>query len=430
MRRRSRGVVTNLTVFSFILFLIIYLNHEKSSTKTFRWKTIRYQPLSSTLPERQGVCPGLADSSKPALVVARIAADDSEWLDELRKSYHLCIYTADLLVDTSSRTLQVPANRGHEAMAYLTFLIDNYDIIPTPGAVFVHGSRWAWHNDSPDYDNAKLLAALNVTSALAPWGYHNLRCDWSASTCLSSEAPPQGSLETATRAMLEPYNMRAASDRALPGALAAIFGAERSLGRSDALRSQCCAQFVVSRERVWQHSRDEYVALRQWLLDGSDGRSNKAHLQKQSGKAAPHSDLMAGRILSYVWHILFLSHLGTEGDTVNLEQLNRLACPRADECYCRLYGRCRLDGLRYDLLETALESETCISDREPASGASAQSARKWRIKPTTALHLQGALRTTGKMVILQFNQDSTSFMLLDLAFLDWLFLTRAVETSE
>jgi hypothetical protein len=84
-------------------------------------------------------------------------------------------------------------------MGYLTFMIDNYEHIPAAGAVFVHGSRFAWHNDAPE-----LLAALNISAALSPCGYHNLRCDCSASTCPSSSAA-QGSLETSLLATLQPY---------------------------------------------------------------------------------------------------------------------------------------------------------------------------------------------------------------------------------
>jgi hypothetical protein len=46
--------------------------------------------------------------------------------------------------------------------------------------------------------------------------------------------------------------------------------------------------------------------------------------------------------LSYLWHVLFLEAEGGEG--VELETLNERACPRAEECYCRLYGRCGLEG--------------------------------------------------------------------------------------
>ncbi|KAJ9623098.1 hypothetical protein H2203_006031 [Taxawa tesnikishii (nom. ined.)] len=359
MRLTAKRLLIQFSLFGGILILILFLTRPQSN-KTFAWTTIRYKTTSTTLPEPRGICPGLADSSKPALIVSRVAADgDPKWLDALNEKYHICIYAVDAPVDTNSRYLQVPANRGHEAMAYLTFLIDNYEHIPESGAAFVHGSRWAWHNDAQDYDNAALLASLNVSTALAPWGYHNLRCDWSVSTCSPSSAPPQGSLETSLQAAMNPWDARAVSDAAMPHALAALFGGDEYvsakgggkllLGRSDTVRSQCCAQFVVARDRVLQHSRDEYIALRQWLLDGSG--HNRSESQSRSSTAAPPDDKVAGRILSYMWHILFLQHdetntqspsSATYGD-VDLERLNALACPSAEECYCRLYGRCNLE---------------------------------------------------------------------------------------
>jgi len=271
------------------------------------------------------------------------------------------VYTADAAPNKDSTYLQVPANHGHEAMAYLTFLIDNYDDIPAAGAVFVHGTRYAWHNDHPEYDNLALLLALNVSSAVEADGFHNLRCDWSVGTC-PANMRSQASMETSLQAATEPWNARAASDKALPGALLSLFGHEGqhskantqgrpSIESSDTVRSQCCAQFVVSRESMWQHSRQEYVALRQWLLDG-----NSMEDSGKPGKAAPKDDRVSGRIVSYLWHILFLRHQGTEmaanydgqESGLDLEQLNYRACPSAAECYCRLYGRCELQGCKTD----------------------------------------------------------------------------------
>lgn len=326
---------------------IIYINRPQSNNKLFAWNKIRYETTSPTLPDARGVCPGLAGTSKPALVVARVTADgDTKWVDSLSDIYHTCVYTADAPLDKHSIYLQVPSNRGHEAMAYLTFIIDNYEHIPAAGAVFVHGTRWSWHNDDPNYDNVALLSTLNIASAVAPLGYHNLRCDWSVSTCPASD-PPQGSFETSFQAVLVPWDDRAVSDAALPGAFETLFGdvegARIRLGRSDAVRSQCCAQFVVSRESILQHSRKEYVALRQWLLDGSSNSGDHS----RNRNAAPRDDKVAGRILSYLWHILFIrqsqSSFPGADDGVDLELLNKQACPRADECYCRLYGRCDLE---------------------------------------------------------------------------------------
>ncbi|KIW19863.1 hypothetical protein PV08_00438 [Exophiala spinifera] len=353
MRRKTRGTLVNVVLFCLVLLLILYLNIAGSGhgPKNFAWRTVRYRTTASTLPSGKGVCPGLSDTVKPALVVARINTDNTKWLDGLSDKYHLCVYTSDSPVDKikASNYLQVPENRGHEAMTYLTFIIDNYDALPSTGAVFVHGARWSWHNDGPDYDNAALLAALNISSALKPWGYHNLRCDWSASTCPPSEAVAQGSFGTSINAMLEPWNQRLVSDAALPEALTALFGMDGDnlktgvkvhLGRHDAVRAQCCAQFVVSRESIHRHTREEYVALRQWLLDGSASQRTNSKSARNI-KAAPSDDRIAGRILSYVWHILFLNY-DPVNEHIDLERLNELACPSAEQCYCQLYGRCNL----------------------------------------------------------------------------------------
>ena len=338
MRKAQRAVV-QLAVFAVILCFLLFLNRPSYGQKIFSWRHIRYRSPAASRSESRGVCPGLSKTTKPALVVSRMSTDgDPSWLDDLASRYHLCVYTVDAPADPRSDLLQVPANRGHEAMTYLTFLIDNYDHLPAAGMVFVHGSRWAWHNDHPNYDNAALLAALNVPAALEPSGYHNLRCDWSVSTCPSSVAP-QGSLQNSFQAVIEPWSARTASDKALPVTLATLFGGGDSLpvqlDRTNTLRSQCCAQFVVSRESAWQHSRDEYVALRQWLLDGAGDRPFVRG-------AAPRDDRVAGRILSYLWHVLFIAHEGSESAGIDLGRLNQQACPRADECYCRLYGRCGL----------------------------------------------------------------------------------------
>ncbi|RAH69753.1 DUF3431 domain-containing protein [Aspergillus aculeatinus CBS 121060] len=355
MRRRTRKSVIQLAFFIGILSLILFLNKPPSPGRTFAWTKVTYRTTASQLPEPRGLCPGLEETDKPALVVSRVTSDDSAWLDALREQYHLCIYTADAAAPKNPEAthLQVPANRGHEAMGYLTFLIDNYHHLPAAGMVFVHGSRWAWHNDHREYDNAALLAALNLTSALQPWGYHNLRCDWSVGTCPTTQ-PAQGSLELRLQSVLEPWSARMASDVALPRALASLFGhpgrsahethaqTQVLLGRNDPVRAQCCAQFVVARANVWQHSQDEYVALRQWLLDGMHARAPS----RRGAMPAPADDRVAGRILSYVWHILFVKQSAVRPDgelapgLVDLDRLNRVACPTAQECYCRLYGRC------------------------------------------------------------------------------------------
>lgn len=342
MLRRSRKSLLQLA-FACIVVYFIFSLVGSSAPKLYSWNTIRYQSTAASLPEARGSCPGLENGSKPALIVSHVAADgDTAWLERLSSKYHLCIYEVDAPKDDTVKHLRVPANRGHESVTYLTFLIDNYDSIPQAGAVFIHGNRFQWHNDDPLYDNAASLAALNVPSALAATGYHNLRCDWSAGTCPKDSGPAQGSFETTLNSILQPWSARSVSDAAMPQAFAVLFGGDEylkngkskglKLGRSEILRAQCCAQFVVSRDSIHRHSREEYVALRQWLLDSYGTSSNP--------NAAPRDDRIAGRVLSYLWHILFIPQ---QDGPVDLDMLNEQACPSAANCYCKLYGKCDLN---------------------------------------------------------------------------------------
>lgn len=46
----------------------------------------------------------------------------------------------------------------------------------------------------------------------------------------------------------------------------------------------CCAQFAVTRERIRSRPRDDYVRMREWLLN------------------SPLEDDVTGRIFEYSWH--------------------------------------------------------------------------------------------------------------------------------
>lgn len=49
----------------------------------------------------------------------------------------------------------------------------------------------------------------------------------------------------------------------------------------------CCAQFAVSRNRVLERPLSDYEALRQWVVD------------------TPLSDARSGRVLEFLWHVIF-----------------------------------------------------------------------------------------------------------------------------
>src|ERR1700761_8597847 len=143
MRRTTKRVVVNLGLFGTVLFLILFLQSGSVSSRSFAWSRIRFQPTSTWFATAEGRCPGLADTEKPALIIDRVEADgNASWIDSLGEKYHLCLYNVDSPgLDDDGKSpqspyLRVPANRGHEAMAHLTWMIDNYKAIPAAGGVF------------------------------------------------------------------------------------------------------------------------------------------------------------------------------------------------------------------------------------------------------------------------------------------------------
>lgn len=68
------------------------------------------------------------------------------------------------------------------------------------------------------------------------------------------------------------------------------------------------AQFAVTREAAQARPRDDYVALREWLL------------------ATDLPDEQSGRVFEYLWHVLF----GMPG----------VLCYERAKCECDVYGRC------------------------------------------------------------------------------------------
>ncbi|KAI5279279.1 hypothetical protein KEM54_004235, partial [Ascosphaera aggregata] len=75
------------------------------------------------------------------LVVAKTKKESTDWIARALPDLHTAIYVAD---DDKS-PLHPPANKGHEAMVYLTYLIDNYYNLSDIN-IFMHSHRYAWHN--------------------------------------------------------------------------------------------------------------------------------------------------------------------------------------------------------------------------------------------------------------------------------------------
>lgn len=159
-------------------------------------------------------------------------------------------------------------------MAYLTYVIEHYSDIPKT-IVFLHshhdGYPQAWHTDADNYDNVASLRTLNI-GFVQRNGYANLRCIFIPG-CPDEIQP-----------FREPWEGHRETEHLMPDVWRYMFGdveVPRRIGVA------CCSQFAVSRKQVHSRPLADYERCRQWLLD------------------TELSDDASGRVMEYIWHIIF-----------------------------------------------------------------------------------------------------------------------------
>ncbi|KAF2158330.1 hypothetical protein M409DRAFT_71693 [Zasmidium cellare ATCC 36951] len=223
--------------------------------------------------------------------MGRLQREDTGWVDEHLPDWRNAIYT----VDNTSYPLSTPHNKGREANAYLLYIIQHYDRLPAIIA-FLHSHRdgypVGWHTDVPGYDNVLAMQTLRI-DAVKHYGYVNLRCNWIPGC--PDEVRPLSSAHN------NPNNVQCQ----MPLVWRHFFGELSDV--PDVIATPCCAQFVVSREQVWKRPLEDYKRYHQWLMDTS------------------LNDDISGRILEYLWHIIF--------------GMDPVHCPDMNQCYRDVYGR-------------------------------------------------------------------------------------------
>lgn len=244
------------------------------------------------------------------IVMASLESQDTSWVAEKLPDWQRAIYIVDPS-ESSSYELTTPVNKGREAMAYLTYVIDNYDSLPNIIA-FLHSHRKgfleAWHTDTPLHDNVVAMQSLQL-DFVAQNGYVNLRCNTNPGCTkgfkrknphVDGEVFQEifGGTSTmpinATTVADEPTSSR--QDR------------EKARYIHTGVAAACCAQFAVSRDQVLSRPLDDYVKIRQWVME------------------TERDDAHSGRVMEYLWHIIFGK--------------SAIYCPDMEICYCSVYGRC------------------------------------------------------------------------------------------
>ena len=84
------------------------------------------------------------------LVVPKVTGEDTQWIEkelsDMLNSGRLT--TAIYHMDDPSATLHPIENKGNEAMAYLSYLIDFYDTDLPDVVLFMHSHQNTWHNNA------------------------------------------------------------------------------------------------------------------------------------------------------------------------------------------------------------------------------------------------------------------------------------------
>ena len=109
-------------------------------------------------------------------------------------------------------------------------------------------------------------------------GYANMRCSWTIGC--PTEIRPEKKI-TKVEAALEADNQRANTEAAYSYAFRQLFPDKEV---PEAVGVHCGAQFALSRWKVLERPKEDYIRYRDWLYN------------------TPLEDSVSGRILEYSWH--------------------------------------------------------------------------------------------------------------------------------
>ncbi|KAI4915501.1 hypothetical protein J4E90_003946 [Alternaria incomplexa] len=216
------------------------------------------------------------------VVMAKLPTDETDWVQTDLPDWQAAIYDIDTetphnistLDPMTNSTLRTLRNKGMEANAYLAYIVQNYNNLPSTIA-FIHphkdGYPIAWHTDNQEHSNVVSLQSLNV-NFIQSNGYANLRC-------VNDPGCPHEVMP-----FRDPPEEHRTIEAAMPDAWRDLFN---NTDVPHILATPCCAQFAVSSEQVRKRSLDQYQRYYTWLME------------------TPLKDETSGRVFEYLWHILF-----------------------------------------------------------------------------------------------------------------------------
>lgn len=165
-------------------------------------------------------------------------------------------------------------NKGKEAAAYLKYIIDKYDSLPTY-TVFLHDKLFSWHHQGDLVD----LVLSNVGSKKKYYNFNNKLCS-------TVKNPVWKEIKWYFNKFLAKY-----------------IGPIETFG-DWTVGNLCCAQFICHKSKILQHPKKMYQDLYKWII------STDMDYQ------------LTGRLLEWTWRIILNPELARLKVPVNVDDPN------------------------------------------------------------------------------------------------------------
>ncbi|KAF2279809.1 uncharacterized protein EI97DRAFT_371291 [Westerdykella ornata] len=258
--------------------------------------TLRYQALATTSPVPRIPHPDpsrITPTYDRVVVVGRLDKEDTRWVFDKLPDWQHAVYVID---NPSSANMHTIMNKGREAMAYLTYIIENYETLPAT-IVFVksHRARFVTkgHHEGAGYDAVELLRTFNIDFVQRN-GYASLRCAESSVECSREDQP-----------FVRPWEDVGLPDNVMSEAWRMLF---RTPKVPKKVAGPLPGEFAVSRQQVRKRPLSEYQHYLDWLI------------------RTPLDDETSGKVFEKLWHVIFGQ--------------SPIYCPETAQCYCDLYKKC------------------------------------------------------------------------------------------
>lgn len=283
---RRRSAVVAAIIFSSVLLVFLKSALDNAPHEVVQEKSKRSSRRSFTAgspePHRE---------YRKALIIASVEREDTNWTSTLPANFDVYRY----MNDNPEAEFSVPLNKGNEVMSYLTYLIDHYDHLPEV-MVFVHAHEFTHHNPWILGLHTPTMVTQLSPQRVIREGYINLHCgSWDEGDCSAAIRPHEGRPWEEFRDIWQ-----------------SLFPHDPV---PEVLAQHNAGQFAISRERALQIPQNEYIRLRQWMMD----------TEMNLG--------ITGNLWEYLWQVIFTG--------------KNVYCPDMHVCYCDGFGYCFEDDAEF-----------------------------------------------------------------------------------